>query len=159
MTMKWLTRAWASGGLDDDEWEAHWRAYRVHCAEVRPRLSGGAERLLDGINLHDAKIHSCHHQPDGALVMRTVLGDLQVGYEFVELTYLDAELRVEPRHDGADVSLTDPKTQILYDEVDVQADGRFVHRVLLSPDGEYEVVFSTLVERREAATPADWSRG
>lgn len=85
MTMKWLTRAWASGGLDDDEWEAHWRAYRVHCAEVRPRLSGGAERLLDGINLHDANIHS--------------------------------------------------------------------------PDGEYEVVFSTLVERREAARPADWSRG
>ncbi|UOE25502.1 hypothetical protein [Agromyces soli] len=158
MTMNWLTRAWATGGLDDEEWEAHLRAYRRHCAEVRPRLSGGAELLLDGINLHDAQIHSFEHGTDGSLAMRALIGDLQVGYSFIELTFVDAEVRLEAGRDGEELSLTGPGVEIHYDEIDVQPDGRFVHRVLLWPDGEYEVTFSALTEHRVPADPSDRRR-
>jgi hypothetical protein len=53
------------------------------------------------------------------------------------------------------LNLFDANTEIIYDEVDVASDGRFVHRLLLWPDGEYEVVFTALADRRISATPAD----
>lgn len=134
------------------------RAYRRHCADVRPRLSGGAERLLDGINLHDAQIHSFERGRDGNLAMRALIGDLQVGYEFIELTFMDAEVRLQAGHDGEELSLTARGVEIHYDEIDVQADGRFVHRVLLWPDGEYEVTFTALAEHRVPAEASDRRR-
>ncbi|GAA1767305.1 hypothetical protein [Agromyces humatus] len=155
MSMKWLTREWASGTLDDSEWDSHWRDYQVHCTAVMPRLRDGAERLVQGVNLHDGQIQSFEYRPDGALVVRALVGDLQVGYEFVELSFVDAELRLEPGATIDSLRFHDAESEIVYDEVDVEADGRFVHRVLLWPQGEYEVVFTALSERREEATSRD----
>lgn len=150
--MKWLTREWASGELDDDEWDEHWKEYLAHNDEMLPRLSNGAERLIQEINLHDAQIHAFEHRPDNVLVIRALIGDLQVGYQFIELTFLDSQVRLEPGSTLESLRLLDDQTEIIYDEVDVEADGRFVHRVLLWPQGEYEVVFANLTEHREPAT-------
>ena len=155
VSMQWLTREWASGALDDAEWDLRWRDYQSHRTAVLPRLRDGAERLIQGVNLHDAQIQSVEHQPGGALVLRALVGDLQVGYEFVELSFVGAELRLEPGATIDSLRLYDAETEIIYDEVDVQTDGRFVHRVLLWPQGEYEVVFTSLTERREEASPSD----
>ena len=96
VSMKWLTREWASGALDDYEWDSHWRDSQVHCTAVVPRLRNGAERLVQGVNMHDGQIQSFEYRHDGALVVRALVGDLQVGYEYVELSFVDAELRLEP---------------------------------------------------------------
>ncbi|MFF2368950.1 hypothetical protein [Agromyces sp. NPDC058110] len=154
MTMKWLTREWASGGLDDDEWDRRCEEYQAHNDEVLPRLSNGAERLIQEINLHDAQIHAFEHRADHDLVMRALIGDLQVGYQFIELTFHDSQLRLEPGSTLESLRLLDDETEIIYDEVDVQSDGRFVHRVLLWPEGEYEVIFTSLAERREPSAPS-----
>lgn len=155
VSMKWLTREWASGAFDDSEWDSQWREYQLHCTAVLPRLRDGAERLVHGINLHDGQIQSFEYRPDGALAVRVLVGDLQVGYEFVELSFVDAELRIEHGATIDSLRFQDAETEILYDEVDVEADGRFVHRVLLWPQGEYEVVFTALTERREEARSSD----
>ncbi|WP_307041751.1 hypothetical protein [Agromyces ramosus] len=155
MTMKWLTRERASGSLDDDEWDERWRKYLAHNAEVLPRLTNGAERLAQEINLHDAQIHSFEYRPNDVLVIRALIGDLQIGYQFVELSFLDSEIRLEPGSTIDSLCLHEAQTEIIYDEVDLEADGRSVHRVLLWPQGEYEVVFTNLTERRELASPSD----
>lgn len=152
--MKWLTREWASGGLDDEEWDERWENYLAHNDEVLPRLGSGAERLVQDINLHDAQIHAFEHRADNVLVVRALIGDLQVGYEFIELAFLDSHLRLEPGSTLESLRLLEDETEIAYDEVDVEANGRFVHRVLLWPRGEYEVVFASLSERREPAPPS-----
>lgn len=120
-----------------------------------PQLRDGAERLVRRVNLHDGQIQSFEYRPGGAPVVRALVGDLQVGYEFVELSVVDAELRLGPGATIDSLRLKDAETEILYDEVDIEADGRFVHRVLLWPQGEYEVVFTALSERREEASPSD----
>ncbi len=153
--MKWLTREWAFGSLGDDEVRERWQAYEAQRALVLPGLTSGAERLADGINLHDAQVHVFDLRPGEALVLRALIGDLQVGYEFIELTYIDPELRLEPGATIESLRLFDAETEIVYDEIDLEPDGRFVHRVLLWPDGEYEVTFTALTERREAADPRD----
>jgi hypothetical protein len=99
VSMQWLTREWASGALDDSEWDSRWRDYQSHRTAVLPRLHDGAERLIQGVNLHDGQIQSFEYRPGGALVLRALVGDLQVGYEFVELSFVDAELRLEPGGD------------------------------------------------------------
>ncbi len=158
--MTWLTHEWATGGLSHEEYEERWRLHLAHRVEVLPRLSGGAERLVDGIDLHDGMVRSFEYLPRDMLTCRVLIGDMQVGYEFVELGYVDAELRLEPGSTIETLSLFDAETEIISDEVDVAAAGRFVHRVLLWPRGEYEVEFTSLTENREAATSADrFSRG
>lgn len=152
--MKWLTREWATGGLDDDEWDARWSAYQAHNTAVIPLLSNGAERLIEDIYLHDAQIRSFDVLGD-VLAMRALIGDLQVGYEFIDLRYDGAELRLEPGASIRSLRLQKRGTEIIYHEVDVEGDGRFLHRVLLWPRGEYEVAFAALTEQREPATPAD----
>lgn len=152
--VRWLTREWASGELDDDEWDARWEQYASHCADVRSRLSKDAELLLD-VNLHDAQHRSFEYSPHETLTVRALMGDLIVGYEFVELTYMDAELRVSEVGSVRALRLLHDRTEILYTEVDAEADGRFVHRVLLWPRGEYEVVFTAVKVHREPASPGD----
>ena len=154
VTMNWLTREWASGALEDDEWRERWEQYVAHNREVLPRLSNGAERLLRDINLHDAQIRFFEQRPANVLAIGALIGDLQVGYESIELRFVESRIRLEPGSTLDSLKLLDSRTQILYDEVDIEADGLFVHRVLLSPRGEYEVVFSSLTEHRE---PADRS--
>ncbi|MFF2495364.1 hypothetical protein [Agromyces sp. NPDC058064] len=155
MTMKWLTREWASGSLGDDEWLERWQAYEAHREQVLPSLHSGAERLADGIDLHDAQVHTFDYRPGAALVMRAHIGHLQIGYELLELTFIDAELRLKHGASIESLRLFNAATEIVYDEIDLEPDGRFAHRILLSPAGEYEVAFTALTEWRAAADPRD----
>jgi hypothetical protein len=155
MSMRWLTREWASGGLGEIEYEERWSSYLAHRNEVRPRLTRGADRLLDSIHLHDGQVRSFDYRPRHMLQVCVLIGDLQVGYEFVEMSYAEAELGLEAGVTISSLNLFGSDTEIIYDEVDTTSDGRFVHRVLLWPEGQYEVVFTAFADRRTPATPAD----
>lgn len=155
VSMKWLTREWATGQLDDHDYEERWRAQQSHRVAILPRLSHGAEKLVKDVNLHDAQIHSFEYRPGELLVVRALIGDLQVGYEFIELSYIDAELGLEAGTTIDSLRLFDTETEILYDEVDVDDSGRFLHNVLLWPRGDYEVSFTALREHRQSASPHD----
>jgi hypothetical protein len=148
--MRWLDRDWVSGKLDDAEWNRRLEDYLEHREEVRPLLRNGAE-LLDARNLHDAQIRSFDVRDDGTIATRALVGDLQVGYAFLDFVYRDARVCTDPD----DLLPLNEGVEILYDEVDAEDDGRFVHRVLLSSIGHYEVSFGALSETSTPATAAD----
>jgi hypothetical protein len=119
---------------------------------VLPLLSAGAERLVHDVNLHDAVLKDCTVD-DPTIMLRFVTGDLQRGYEFVDLTYSEAHVS------GATVAdvrrwLADPSAEVLYDEVDLE-EGRFVHRYLVHPGREFDLRFCGVELRRLPAQPSD----
>lgn len=148
--MRFLTAEWATGGLSDDEWESRWTAFQEHQRTVLPLLSAGADHLVQDVNLHDAVPKGCT-VGDPTILLRFVAGDLQRGYEFVELTYSDAHLSGAT---VADVRDWLTEAEVLYDEVDLD-DGRFVHRYLLGPGREFDLHFSGVELRRLPALPSD----
>ncbi len=148
MEMRWFTREWVDGDVTDEEQERRISAYEAHVAHVRPSLAHGAEQLLDAVNLHDALLRFWRYEPGVELLLEVVTGDLQVGYEDVQLRYGSAEID----SDTAQVleSLRGRKgVEMLYDEVDVTPDGRYEHRIIAWPTGEAAIRFSDLgVQRR-----------
>lgn len=150
--MRFLTAEWATGGLSDDEWESRWTAFQEHQRTVLPLLSGGAEHLVQDVNLHDAVPKDCTIG-EPAIVLRFVAGDLQRGYEFVELTYSDGHISGATVADVRDW-LADSAAEVLYDEVDLD-EGRFVHRYLLDPGHEFDLYFSGVELRQLPAQPSD----
>lgn len=150
--VRYLTRDWASGALSEAEWAERWEAFEDHRRSVAPTLDHGAEHLVIDINLHDAVAKACTID-GGSLAIRFVAGDLQRGYEFVELTYLGATIRGASAED-IHAWLTAPETEVWYDEVDRRGE-RYIHRYLLHPDGEFDLEFSRLQVNREPAQPDD----
>jgi len=56
-------------------------------------------------------------------------GDLQVGYFDVDLAYADVDLNLlDPG--VLEAIATDPKTELLYSEIDLGPPGRFVQRII-----------------------------
>lgn len=150
--MRFLTADWATGGLSEEEWETRWLDFQEHQRTVLPLLSAGAEQLVQDVNLHDAVPKNCTVD-EPTIMLQFVAGDLQRGYEFVDLTYSEA------RVSGATVAdvrrwLTDPSAEVLYDEVDLE-EGRFVHRYLVNPGREFDVRFSGVELRRLPAQPSN----
>ncbi len=90
---------------------------------------------------------------DGGRPWRLLIGDLQVGYEFVTVHYRRADLIASAAGLEA-LRLTDSGVEVLYDEVDIGL-GRPIHRILLWPEGELWVRFDEARVERTPAEPAD----
>lgn len=144
--MRWLTRDALSGALTPEEEEDRGRNWALEREAVRPRLHSGAGQLLD-LNVHDAVIRSLRQAgPD--VELRALIGDNQVGYQWLTSCYRNARLViVEP---GVETGTS--LFEILCDEVTVAADETFVHSVITWPSGEFDVQFSSV---DTSLTPAD----
>ncbi|TSC32341.1 hypothetical protein FOF48_09865 [Corallococcus sp. Z5C101001] len=153
--MKWFTRGWYDGDLSEEEEEGVRAAYSLHLEELAPRLREGAEVLVASVNLHDGQVRDWTVPSEGAIELRVLIGDRQVGYEFLTLRYLDAELIRAPKSDFSVLELMRQGAELLYDEVDIADDGRFEHRVLCWPDAEFGVRFRAVDVSRRPASPAD----
>ena len=153
--MKWFTRSWAAGDLDDEEFDRRRSDYRQHLMLIAADLDSGAEQLVSSVNLHDAKVKEFEARDARSFRLRVVAGDLQQGYEWLTLIYEDADL-VEATEDELGTSrLTGGDVELLYDEIDVSADGRYEHRMLLWPEGEFGVRFRSVLLDRKPAQPSD----
>jgi hypothetical protein len=142
--MKWLTRGWAEGEFSDTEAEQMLRAYREHVEQIAPALEPFVAKLALETNLHDAIIEVVHVYDQGRrLVLSLVAGDQQAGYQGITLDYRGVEMD----HHYMDVlrrRSRERETAILYDEVDAEPDGTFVHRLLFWPEGEIAIAFKHL---------------
>ena len=148
--MRFLSREWATGGLPDDEWEERLSSFRRRVEELRGLLGHGAEALLEDVNLHDAQPHS-FQVADDTVALQVLAGDLQHGYEWIELRYVGAAVGSA---DEVLAWIDLPGCEVLYDEVDVSGD-EYVHRLLLDPVGEFTVRFQALEVHRAPAIPDD----
>jgi len=141
--MRYFTRGWVNGEYSDDDFEAAEVHYLNRLATIRPALPPAVATLAD-INLHDGVIERIVWDPRAEkLDLSLVAGDLQRGYSLVHLRYDGAMLGVERvrilRELGAD-----RRVQLLYDEVDMNDDATFQHRMLFWPHYEVTVDFTQL---------------
>ena len=149
--MKWLTREWHGGGLSDAEYEARLEHCRDHHERLRPRLPAGL-RLLAGepddlgyVSLHDAVVDWWVLDGSRSLAMEVFCGDEEIGYRRLVVQYRGRVELVGACEGDLRRWLDDSRTEFLYDEVDVLDDGRFEHRHLLWPEGEFGVRFEDVV--------------
>jgi hypothetical protein len=135
--MRFFTRAWTHGELSDEVADGVPEAYRRHldALSLPPETA-----TLAALNTHDALVLDVAHDPAAAsLDLRLRCGDLQRGYTDARLHY--AGVSVGPAAlDALRVALRPSRAEVLYDEVDREG-ARYIHRLLLWPEGEASVVF------------------
>ncbi len=150
--MKWFSRDWHEGRLSAEQSEDVQLEYQHHARALRESPSGDVAALLDA-DLHDGQVESFAHAGD-VFEWRILVGDLERGYEWLALRYSHAEV-VGGVRSLAELRLTDPGVELLYDEVDVDRQGRAIHRVLVWPEGEVWIRFRGATIMRAAARPED----
>lgn len=141
--MRFFTREWAFSDLSAKKREEVRLAYNHHLAFLLPTLPKTVARLAK-LNLHDGIIRRIEVKQDtGRLVLGLRCGDLQTGYFDLDLTYLgvrfemlDLPTLIERAHDC--------QTELLYDEIDIDEEEGYVHRILFWPEGEASIIFSAL---------------
>ncbi len=152
--MRWFTRDCLTGGLADEEWQLRYDSYAAHLEDLTPQLADGVAALHPSVtNLHDGQPSEWGYV-GRTLRLRVLIGDLQQGYEWVEIEYDDAELFPDRiAEDLASWPLSD--CEIGADELTVTSDGRMEQRFLLWPEGEFGVRFATCQVRRSPADAND----
>jgi hypothetical protein len=138
MPMRWLTRETFTGELSDEEQKERGRQWWEARQSIRSLLHSGAEQLID-INVHDGVISSLRQVDTDVVELRALIGDNQVGYEWLHASYMGATLTIsEPGFGQVGTAF-----EMLRDELAVQ-DGSFVHSVITWPRGEFDIVFTSV---------------
>jgi hypothetical protein len=141
--VKFFTRQWARGGLSEAETERIREAYSKHARSIADFLPTSIARL-QVLNLHDALIQFVEvRRSRHELSIDLVCGDLQHGYSDISLLFTGVDWSSVSLDSLRQVAL-EPETELLYDEVDLVASGRYAHRILFWPRGEVEIVFEGL---------------
>ena len=152
MVMRWLTRDWHGFGdapLSKAEVLERETAYERHREAVMPLLPEDFQALagapIDGSyhSLDDGRVESWSMEIPERLVLTIVAPDDRGGYERLRVDYHDVELVGTSEQELA-VWLGDPQTQLIIQEVDALLDGRFEHRHLLWPRGEFAIRFASI---------------
>jgi hypothetical protein len=156
--MRWFTRDWHSGDQQKTD-EAPEEAYARHVSEIAPMLPAPLRMLAAGtqLNLHDGRITHWSWEPGESLKIQIECGDLQAGHQRATLEYAGS---VEVSGADADTVATwlgGSDTELLYDEIDLLAPGRYEHRHLLWPQGEFAVRFDEAAVLQEPSTPAAYT--
>ena len=139
--MKYFTKEWASGKLDDVRHERARSDYWKRLNEISDEMPAPLKKLSNSISLHDALINRVSiDRTQSLLIVNLVAGDVQEGYFNLTLTYHDVQweqLDLKKLSSAA----RDRRTELLYDEIDVLKSGRFSHNILMSGDYEGDKYF------------------
>lgn len=150
--MEWFTREWLTGGLSDEEWQERLDSYDDHLSRLRERLADGPAALLpEATNLHDAQLSSIVHEED-SVRLRLLAGDLQRGYEWVEIVYRGATLT--PEH-AVSAQLLGGDVEVCADELADAQDAGLEHRLCLWPEGEVVIRFTDCVVTKAPASASE----
>lgn len=153
--MRWFTRSWHEGELSDEDHERAVADYQAHLAALSDDTSVGAAELI-GLNLHDAQVQDWALR-DGVFSWTVLIGDLQRGYEFAEMTYSDAELIGTTADDLRSSQLDQRAFELVSDELDDAPGARYEHRFFFWKGPEFGVRFSRARVQRSPA-PSDARR-
>jgi len=156
--MKYFTRDWALGEMSERDSAVRRDAYWRHIDSLVAQLPATVRRLAKHVNLHDGLVRrALVDRRAGSLALELRCGDLQVGYSDTDLVYSGVDFS------SVDLALLekragDPETELLYDEVDLDDAGRFVHRISFEPHGEVDIRFSALRIREIPRSDREISR-
>jgi hypothetical protein len=150
--MRWLTRDWHGFGdtpLSKAEVIERVAAYDRHREAVMPLLPEDFQALagapIDGSyhSLEDGRVESWALEAPERIVLTVVAPADQGGYERLRIEYHGVEL-VGAGEQELEAWLGDSQTQLIVQEVDALLDGRFEHRHLLWPRGEFAIRFTSI---------------
>jgi hypothetical protein len=143
--MKYFTQHWHGGDMTDEESNAVVDAYTDYRASLLPKMSSAVQELATAINIHDGLVEmAVFDRAAQHLRLELLVGDLQQGYASIHLCYSSALFELATLRE----IVCDSESEALYDEIDVQPDGRFEHRVLFWPYREISISFSSLALTR-----------
>jgi len=148
--MKYFTRDFICSSLSDEESEQIRTSYHQHIELLLPNLPESIAELTEKINLHDGLI--CRvivDQKTGKLTMELRCGDLQVGYFDLELAYSGVKFSALDLVALAAL-VRDRRTEILSDELDIDKDNTYIHRILFYPIGEISIHFESINLNQES---------
>jgi hypothetical protein len=141
--MRFFTRGWASGDLPEEEADLVPDRYQDHLRQIEDQLPAAVLDAASKLELHDALIEridwfSHLDKLEITLITRADrgLGQLTICYDGVQL----GESSVRQLEDLA----RDRRTEVLYDEFDVDDGERFAHRILFWPRDELTIRFQSL---------------
>jgi len=147
--MKYFTQEWAYGGLADADAEKVRSSYWRYIDSIMPKLTAPVIELAKHTNIHDGLIrYVVVDRQDEELLLALRCGDLQMGYYDLDLTYSNVEFNLDDIVALASVS-RNRKTELLYDEVDINEHNKFMHRILFNPENEISIVFTGLEIKKE----------
>jgi hypothetical protein len=146
--LKYLTRQWQDGELDDDAFDRAFDEYKARLDSIRGKLPRALLQLTEEIGVGDGIIHVARfHPPARMLELWICTGDLQKGYSLVHVRYSEVfSVEGAPTADAA----IERSDEIILDEVDIDTDGTLIHRLLLSPHGELWLQFGDVTFERIA---------
>lgn len=143
--MKYFTQHWHRGDMTDEESDAIVAAYTDYRTALLPKMPPAVQELAIAINIHDGLIETAVFELAAQhLRLELLVGDLQEGYASIHLCYSSALFEIATLKEIA----CDSESEALYDEIDVQPDGRFEHRVLFWPYREISISFTSLAVTR-----------
>ncbi len=140
--VNYFTPAWHCGDIEDDAAKIIQQDYWDFIRQIAPRLPPGVRCLAMETSLHDGRVRGITlHRQNEVLLLQLRCGDLAVGYFDLDLVFEQVELT--PAHC---VELTTaarkPKTEVLYHEIDIASNGKYILRLLFWPYREVEIQFS-----------------
>jgi hypothetical protein len=140
--MKFFTKAWATGELPDEEFEAAIPLYRTYVASLALPDDAGA---LEATNIHDGMLERLNCTTS-ELSLVLITGDLQHGYFDTTITYLTNGLAASTVESlRSFVGRTDE--ELIYAEVDREGTD-FVHRLLFSTYEDLDIPFKSVAIRQ-----------
>lgn len=146
--MRFFTREWINGELEDEAADTVVLAYRRHLEALG--LPNTIKKLAE-LNSHDGYVLDVELEAsENSLRIRLRCGDLQVGYFDAELTFKNVKMSPTDLSTLAQAQRS-AGFEILYDEVDREA-GAFMYRLLFQPAGEVSIRFSDVAIVRMPVT-------
>jgi len=142
--MKFFTREWANGTLEEGESRRLERSYDLHLTSIMPKLPRDAQLLASEISIHDGLIKNIKvDRSTRTISLELICGDIQKGYFDLDILYRDAKL-IEMDINTLETLTKDQRTELLYDEFEQLDNSKFIHRILLEPEGELAFSFDDL---------------
>jgi len=148
--MKYFTKSWHEGKYSEERIERIRDSYWKHLETIQSRLPESVLFIAKNLDLHDSLFRKITYDSRNKLLfMGLRCGDSKSGYFDFDLEYGNVVI-AEHSLNVLNKSIQNPRTEILYDEIDVQKK-MSVHRFLLWPYQEFEIVFSQLSYVRRPA--------
>lgn len=141
--MKWYTREWQRGDLEDAESDRRGPDYAAYVASIADRLPTHVVALAlprhEHQSVDDAFVDLAEFdETTGRVHLRLVNGSLQTGYGAFDIRLVGVTSIVPPA-DELEPMLANPSTEFLAQEVHALDDGLIEVGFLLWPEGEFAI--------------------
>ena len=152
--MKYFTKEWCFGDLDDDVVEERLEKYREYIKNIYSGLPFVLKILAKDLNLHDGIIKKITYS-NTKFMLEGIFGDLQIGYFFLKIKYLN----IFPIFNSHLISVFKNKTlEILSDEIEIVQEGHYIHKLLFSTKQEIEIAFKDLAIEIRSSSPQNYKK-